>query len=551
MQQQKAKTAAKTGGKLLKGAAILGAAAIISKLLGTLQKVPLQNIAGDSTYGLYNAVYPFYILILVLATAGLPIAVSKFVSEKVVEGDILGARRILRVSSSILTLTGCVCFGLLYFGAEWLALLIDNSQTELAFQSVAFALLFVPVMAALRGYFQGFQNMTPTAVSQVVEQFIRVAVMLTLLLYLVRHQYSEEWIAAGATFGSAAGAAAGLIVMLIYWLKERAVYPAKKFQRSVDKPQESYFKLTRKLVWFAIPVCLGAAVLPLLNIVDTVTVFRLLKSVGYDEASATHMYGIYNRGLPLVQLVAMLFSSISVAIVPAIAEAWARKNQTSVRGRAEVSIRLTWLIGLASSAGLAIMSIPLNIMFFTDSTGSKVMAVLAFTTVFSVINIVTGSVLQGLGQVGIPVKNLLIAALIKVLLNIALVPYFGIMGAAVSAVAAFAAACILNVISVVRIVGLDLSLKTYFYRPFISLAAMAVCLYIAMYGLDGLLSMIPWEVHIRVRYTIISLFSITVGAIVYIAMLFRAGAITEQELNYIPGFNERWRGKLKKLHIIG
>ena len=199
----------KQGAKLLRGAALLGAAAILSKLLGTLQKIPLQNVAGDTAFGIYNAVYPLYILILFAATAGFPVAVSKFVAEQAIDGDHQGAKRIVRVSSAILMSSGLVLFVLLYFGASEIASWIGISQTERAIRSVSFALLLSPMLAVLRGYFQGYQNMVPTAVSQVIEQLIRVITMVALLLYMVALAYDEEWIAAGATFGSVTGAAAG------------------------------------------------------------------------------------------------------------------------------------------------------------------------------------------------------------------------------------------------------------------------------------------------------------------------------------------------------
>src|SRR5690554_3132799 len=136
-----------TGELWAKGAALLGAAAVISKLLGTLQKIPLQNIAGDEAYGIYTTVYPFYILILFLATAGFPIAVSTFVAERLAKGNMNAARQVLRVASILLTISGAMGFLFLFFGAHMIAGWIGNEETAPAIQSVSFALLFVPVMA--------------------------------------------------------------------------------------------------------------------------------------------------------------------------------------------------------------------------------------------------------------------------------------------------------------------------------------------------------------------------------------------------------------------
>lgn len=551
MQGQNMMTSISTGRQLVKGAAILGVAAAISKIIGTLQKIPLQNIAGDSTFGIYSAVYPFYTLILVLATAGFPAAVSKFVSEKAVEGDIHGARRILFVSLWLMAFTGAASFAILFLGAGWISSLMGNRETELAIRAVSFALLFVPAMAALRGYFQGFQHMTPTAVSQVVEQCMRVAAMLALLLFLVSSGYAENWVAAGATFGSAVGALFGLAVMMYYWVKEQRFGILTKRIQSVKGTKDTYTRIARKLIWFAIPVCLGAMVLPLLNIIDAFTIMRLLTHQGFTDIRAAAEFGIYNRGLPLVQLVAMLFGSVSVAILPAVSEAKAREDEQGLKKRAEIPLRLTWVIGLASSIGLCILARPLNVMFFTDEAGTDVMAVLAFTAVFSVVNIVTGSILQGIGEAHLPALNLLAAALVKFGLNVALVPELGIMGAAISTVIAFAAAAIFNLIALMRHLRLELSFRTYVICPLLSVLTMSLVLLVLMSGSEAALQLQSGFMSERMFITLTTLLMVVFGAIIYIAVLLRSGALSEHEFSYIPGFNERWRACLRRLRLLG
>lgn len=172
-----------TESKLVKGALILAIAAIVSKLLGTLQKIPLQNIAGDEVFGIYNAVHPFYTFILLLASAGIPVAVSKFVSESMEDGNVHFAIRLTWMACGLLSLTGVVFFLILFFGAEPISKWMGSAEVTPALKSVSFALIFVPVLGVLRGYFQGKQQMVPTAVSQVFEQLVRVATMIGLLLF--------------------------------------------------------------------------------------------------------------------------------------------------------------------------------------------------------------------------------------------------------------------------------------------------------------------------------------------------------------------------------
>ncbi len=551
---------------LLKGTFILGLAAVISKLLGSLQKIPLQNIAGDGVYGIYNLVYPLYVLILLLATAGFPIAVAKFVSEHAAKGDHAETRRVLHICSFLLLITGVAAFAVLFFGAEQIALLIGNRQTQPAIQSVSFALLFVPFMASIRGYFQGYQDMIPTGVSQVVEQIVRVVTMIWLLLVLTGLEYPDSWIAAGATFGSVTGALAGLLVMIYFWYKDRKKYrqreklhlhtevqseiqPASRVS-PLDPQQQSKWKLIRQFTFFALPVCLGSIVLPILNLVDTVTMPRLLEALGWSESGALGQFGVYSRGAPLIQLVALLAVSLSVALVPALAEAKTRNQWNLIKHRSELAVRMTWLVGLAASVGMAVVAVPLNIMFFKDDTGSLTMAILAFTALFSTLNIVSGSLLQGVGAVLVPAGNLLVAAAVKVSLNLVLMPVWGIEGAAVSAVIAFGAASLLNMVALRKHTGASFLMGKYIFRPGMAILLMVLSLYGLIYGSGWLLSVLSMDLSYRLTHTFIALIAVSGGALVFAGALFRMGAITQQDIEQVPSLSGRLLPMLKKLRLL-
>lgn len=540
-----------SGVSIVKGAVVLGAAAVVSKLLGTMQKIPLQNVAGDSVFGIYNAVYPLYTLILFLATAGFPIAVSRFVAEERARGSAAGALGVLKMALALSIATGLSCFVLLYFGAGILASWIGNGQTEAALRSVSFALFFVPVMATLRGYFQGLGDMAPTGVSQVAEQLIRVAVMVALLIAFVQAGASDAEIAAGATFGSAAGAFAGLIVMTVYWRshrkKEKRLYSdVGGTIRAGEAGRVGY----RRFIAYALPVCLGSIVLPMLTLADTFTVPRLLMQSGYDEAEAMRQFGLYNHGLPLVQLVAMIVSSMSVALVPAISEAKARGALTEVRRSAAASLRLTWLIGLAASAGMAVTAVPLNVMFYKDAAGSVTMMILACTTAFSVVQIVSAAILQGLGAERSAAYHLLAAAAVKVGMNLWLVPLWGIEGAAVSAVAAYASAAGLNMIRLKGFPFGRLSWRDFAMKPLLSTAAMAIVTAAVVFAADILIANAFPDLSYRWRQTAVAIVSVGCGASVFGVMLFRTGAISASELAAVPKLGTKLLRILRKWRIL-
>ncbi|MCD1261885.1 polysaccharide biosynthesis protein [Paenibacillus athensensis] len=582
------------GSQLLQGAALLGAAAVISKLLGTLQKIPLQNLAGDGAFGIYSAVYPLYTLVLFLTTAGFPIAVSKFVSERLAMGDRDGANRVVGVSSAVLGAAGLVSFAFVYGGAGVIAGWIGIDQTKEAVRSASFALLVAPLLAVLRGYFQGCQTLIPTAVSQVAEQLVRVLTMIGLLIFLLANDASIGRIAAGATFGSVAGALAGLLVLLPYWQRDRAAHrgggaaaevdrmaseaadeagvaagtwsaeeagraaidgraaaggakgaiEAQSGRQALDSSEDepgreasmpdiglTRWQWARRIAAYALPVALGAIVVPMLTLVDTFTMPRLLEAAGLGEAEAMRQFGLYNRGLPLVQLVVLIASSMSAVLVPAIAEAQLRGQRAEVRARAETAIRLAWLVGLPAACGLAAAAVPINVMLYRTSEGSATLALLAITALLSTLNAVTASVLQGAGAIRTPALCLLIAAALKALGNAALMPRWGIEGAALSAVIAFAAAAGLSTVQALRCTGARLALRRHAAGPLLAAALMGALL--AALQLAARPALAGLGMPARWAYSAIAITGVVGGAAVYAMTLLRSGSVSSEDLQLL------------------
>ncbi|OPA73187.1 hypothetical protein BVG16_30020 [Paenibacillus selenitireducens] len=544
-----------TGSTYVEGALVLGLAAMVSKLIGTLQKIPLQNIAGDGVFGIYNAVYPFYILFVFLATAGFPVAISKFVAERMAVGDEAGARRILRLSVVMLAIAGLCGFLLLYGGAEHVAGWMGNMQTVEAIRSCSYALLVVPVMSAVRGYFQGKANMVPTAVSQVAEQFVRVATMLVLLWLLTSRGASEGMVAAGATFGSAAGGIAGLLVMLYYYRKERRgrgalvsdlVVQDTKGPPSLSIRSQSSSQMAWQLVRYAVLVCLGAIAVPMLSIVDTFTVPNILASMSRTELEAMTEFGIYNRGLPLVQLVGMIVSSISVTIIPAITQAQHTGSFSQVREQIAVMLRWFWLIACAGTLGLVLLAEPINIALYQDAAGTATMMWVSCMTLGSTMNIVTGAMLQGLGKVNAPAYHLFVAIAVKIALNLWLVPSLGMNGAAIAGVAAYSCAAILNMVVLYRTLQLRLSWKEFVIHPGLLMAVMAAAVGIILFGL-------PWLFNVlgipsgRTSALLVTLIGVMIGVTTLMFSAMKFGVIRAEELRSIPKFAKY----IPKLQQIG
>lgn len=533
--------------RLLKGAAVLSAAALITKLLGMLQKIPLQNIGGDGVFGIYNTVYPLYTLLVTLTTSGFQAAVAKFVAERQAPGLERERSEVLRLASVTMLGLGVAFAVLLYFGAPVLSQLIGSSLLIPAFRGAAPALLLIPVAAALRGYFQGHQNMTPTAVSQVVEQAVRVTVMIVLLLALSRLDAADADLAGGALLGSFAGAAAGLAVMLLFW-RSYARSPRQRREAGTSaKADQPLSRATRGQQWsrllkVALPISLASLGVPLISLVDTFTLPRLLFAHG-EELVIMAQVGIYNRGIPLVQLVTMLATSLSVLFVPAMAELQMKGDTEAIRRQVQLALRWFWLIGLAASLGLALLAAPINVMLYEDAAGSATLAWVAWTAAPGALVAATSALLQGLGHVRAPALHLLAAALLKTAFNAVLVPQLGITGAAIAGVAAYGAAAALNAALLLRRVQLRPRLRDALWRP----AAAALAMAAAVLALRLAAAELPMGRGVAAA---VSLLGVLLGAAVFIAAVLRTRLLSAAELSALPRVGPKLLTLLRKLRLL-
>ncbi|MEC0259950.1 putative polysaccharide biosynthesis protein [Paenibacillus lautus] len=553
-----------TGARLLQGAFILSAAALLSKLIGTLQKIPLQNMGGDAVFGIYNTVYPFYMMIITIAAVGFPAAVSKYVAEYEAEGRTEDGHRLLRLSSAALVLFGLILGFLMYVCAPRIGMWIGSSQVVPALRAGALALAFVPWMSVLRGYFQGLHNMVPTAISQITEQIVRVGVMIVLLLYMIRAGSDPDVIAAGALLGSAAGGAAGLLVMGLYWRKHIRATRSKTqgeadhgFEAAgmnetglrADVTREGAGVLLGRLLAYGIPVCLSLLAVPLIGLVDTFTVPRLLTSGGLGEAMAMAEFGVYNRGLPLVQLVTMLATSLSVLFIPALAEAKFKGESSRVAGQTRMALRWFWLIGMTASVGLAVLAEPINIMLYEDAAGTATMQVIAFTAAGGTLSTITAALLQGIGIVKAPAVHLLAAAGLKLLLNLLLVPQFGITGAAIAGVAAHLTAAALNLALLSRSAGARLDAGGMLARTLPVLAAVSLAAWGAGEASGGILTAAGFASG-RLTHAAASLSGVAAGCGAFLIGAALMKLLTEEELRMLPKVGRPLAAFLRALRVL-
>ena len=304
---------------------VLTVAGIVVKILGGLNRIFLSRLLGGEGIGLYQMAYPVYILLLSIIGAGIPIAVSIMIAEEAAKGHYSGVRRIFHVTLAFMTVVAVVCGLALPFGAHGLVEvgIVRDGRAFPALAVLAPALTLSVIACCFRGYFQGLQLMTPTALSQMADQFVRVCTMLVLAWLLLPK--GLEWAAAGAAFGAVPGAAAGLLLItFLYYRYSRQPMPEDDGVFRVQSPR----RIIRRLIVLAVPVAAANMLLPAVASIDLFIVPLRLEAAGYSTHEATALYG-YLTGMAngLVQLPAILTIALATSLVPAVSAAFSRHDR--------------------------------------------------------------------------------------------------------------------------------------------------------------------------------------------------------------------------------
>lgn len=515
----------------VQGAVILGIAGIIIKVLGACFRIPLANLIGSEGMGYYQTAYPIYVLFLTLATAGIPIAISRMVSERIAIDDYYEAHKVFRVSFILLFCIGITSATICFFGAGKLVGAMGNPGAKFAMMAIAPALLFVPMQAAYRGYFQGMQNMKPTAVSQVTEQFFRVVTGLFLGYFLVK--YGRVYAAAGASFGATAGAIGGLItVIAIYLYKRNAL--EHNIQRTKRHITEKSSTILVKIFVIAIPVTIGAAIMPIMNAIDVGIVMRRLQETGWTYEAANSMYGqLTGMAGPLINFPQVLTQAVAMSLVPAVAASHKQKDMNFLRENVQIGLRMAIIIGLPCAFGLMVLAEPIMLLLYPMQRASAMSAapclvIMAFGVIFlSTVQTLTG-VLQGIGKQMIPVRNLFIGAMFKVVITYTLtgIEIINIKGAAIGTVVAYMIAATLNVIAVKKYTRVRFDFTLTYFKPVISTLVMSVAAFFVHRVLFAYIG--------NALSTIIAVF---IAGSVYCVMLFVTKTIKKEEIARLPKGN--------------
>lgn len=518
----------------LHGATILTAGVVVMKVLGAIYKIPLRNILGDIGYGYFNAAYMIYNVLLTIATAGLPVALSRMISEANTLNRPQQAKRIFSVATATLFVLGLVFSALMFiFPTEMAVLFVSKAEVSQCVYALSPAVLLVCVTSAFRGYIQGHGNMKPTTIGQVLEVLVKVIVGLILAIYLTKAGKSLPISSAGAIFGVTVGALAALIYMFVCYL--RRYRTREESTDDTDQP-DSYGSTLWQFVKIGVAITLGASVMSVFSLIDTKLIQMQLPQVeGIGEALADTLYGCYSAMQTLYNLPAAFITPMTIAVVPAISAAVAKHAHGEASGIAESGLRISSVIALPMGIGLAVLSGPIVKVLYdgTHELGPTILSYLGVASIFVCIALVTNSILQANGNERLPIISMLVGGVVKIAVNLLLVsrPEINILGACIGTICCYFVICVLNCIFISRSLTNKLRYSKIFLRPLVSSVAMGA----AAWAVYGLASRILGGAEISGIMRLLAMCAaIGVAVIVYLLLVILTRAVTYEDMKLIP-----------------
>ena len=522
-----------------KGAFILTMAALLIKVMSAVYRVPFQNIVGDTGFYIYQQVYPFYGVVVTLSTYGFPVVISKLYMEMKVEGNQTSIEKLVGSFFFLLFSVSIIAFLVLFSTANTLAEAMKDPQLSLLLRVISFGILLSPLIATLRGVFQGDGNMVPTAVSQVGEQTVRVGTILFVAFLFTTTDISLYIVGAGALFGSITGGITALLILLYFLKKSKSSF---RLFRIPDLSLKETRTLLRKIFFEGITISISAMLLILLQLADSLNLYSLLLENGIKEETAKVMKGVYDRGQPLIQIGTIISTSMALSIVPLITSNKLKDNKQELIKNIRLSLVVSYFIGLGATVGLIGIIEQTNSMLFENTDGSDVLAMLCFIIVLNALIVTMIAILQGLGHALFPAILIVIGFVIKYWLNKMFVSTYGVNGAAISSL----------IVLIIIVLFLYAKLRSvlrqgiFDYNQVMVITIAGIFMFIVLKGYMPFSSKILAFIdNNRIKNTIQALTGVLIGGLIYVFIVLRGNTFKAEELYVLP-FGEKLTWFLRK-----
>ena len=579
----------------IQGALVLGIANLIVKVIGAVFKIPLINLIGDDGMGYFNIAYQIYTFMFIVATAGFPIAISKMVAESMARGDERDAHRIFQTALSFLAVVGLAGTAVLFIFPDALEGMTAVPGSSLGITAISPAVFFVAMASVYRGYFQGRQNMVPTALSEIIEASAKLLVGICLASFIMNMQIDSgisaavDWAAkkvlssyirtvfasAGAISGVTAGTFLSFVLLSCIYLftkKRRAPLSA-----NADKlrPRKTILK---ELILIAIPITIGASVSSLTTLIDMATITRRLvarpevlshyafmfeNGTKFAEKAAAEgwaglelyrqqastLYGMYTgKALTMFNLPLTLVVALGMSVVPAISAAIAEKDSPSARGITESTIRIAMLFAAPCAIGMSVLSKEVLYILFSDCNAKSVLAILSIAIIPVAIVSVTNAILQSYGKVYYPVINMIIGGLAKIVFNFTFIPYLGIDGAPIGTFLCYLIIACLNMINIIRFAGIKFRWGSFVVRPILAALIMGCAAFVLGTFVTGGNMLTDGSINVWLKRFLIAA-ELGICVIVYFFTVFAVKAVSREDILNLPK-GEKIAAVLVKLKLL-
>ncbi len=506
------------------GVMVLTLAGLLVKVIGVFYKVPLSHLLGDEGMGYFNVSYTIYAWLYMLSTAGIPVALSIIISESRAKGDGATVRRVFRVACRALFIIGVLSTSVMLLGAVPLARLLGAQDAKYAIMAIAPTLFFICVSSLFRGVFQGYGNMTPTAISQLIEAVGKVVCGVLLASFALRRGYPIAVVSAFAVLGVTIGTAfcAGYLTLHYIYARARGeMMREETLQTRLGVPSVGY-----RLLSIALPVTVSASVMSLTGLIDLGMMIRRLISFGYTSAEATALYGNYTTlVVPVFNLPSVLTAPIATGIIPALSRAHAAGDREECENLLSGAFRTVGMIAVPCAMGLIAFARPiLALLYPVESADSayRLLMLLSPAVVFLCTLGFVNAALQACGSPRIPMAAMLVGGSVKVVLGYFLIGMFGVAGAPVGTMICYFTALTFGYVVLARRVGYLPSLTQCFWKP-LTASILSV----------GTAALLYYRIDFLLMHGSGLLLCIAVAVFLYITVSFMLGAVTPSELTLL------------------
>ena len=510
----------------LQGTALLAMATMIVKLVGALYKVPLNAIIGEKGFGYFSTAYEIYNILLMISTAGLPVAMSRMISQASSLEHYGQVRQVYATARRIFLILGITGSVLMTALCRPLANFWNQPDAWAAIGFLGPCVLLICIMSAYRGYFQGQSNMIPTAVSQVLEVVTKLIVGMIAAVAFLKATASISLAAGGAILGVTASCLVSAVYLFGCFRKSYRQLP-----EGTDTPK-SFSSTAKELLKIAVPITVSSTILSIITSLSSKIYMGRLLGSGISQEAADTMRGIHVMTQTIYNMPCSFITPITVSIIPAITAQITLKKFKETRMTEESAIRVTGIFAMPCAVGLVCLAGPVTALLggYTGeklALATKMMTVLGISVVFNALVLVTTAIMQAHGNVNRPVINMLIGGVIKLIIVYVLTGNraIGIVGTPIGTLTSYVVICILNVFSIRSLVADPPRMLVNLIRPLLASCIMGVAVWLSWWclSMSGLTSRV-----------LLAGIPIAVGGIIYVLAAIVLKVITKEDCMLLP-----------------